>query len=1431
MAAPDQHALTNTCTFPASSAAFSSTAGSYDSGQTALCSHLHGRVSVANDRYVPSVVCSSATPVSQPSLANSASRKIKPCSLCGTAALRSQSSLVPNSPLSPQEQPVVLLHRLEDGLPEGDVDSLRAFGTIRLLPIHRLSGEVDGATDDSKHECDRKYQSVASHNTAPENLTYKSFKRENIKNRTELPGGDRSYGDPNESMTNEIIRKYKGSDDHHTLRETRNDKTVKKNTDSGKFEVGSGGTSHRAKKRSETRVCDNSARSRLYPGEKTFGARLREVSSRHNYPSQYSTGSLDFYVTSASESSHLVPSSHHQTFSSSQAETLDHSATDSSHLSPLNRLSSPQRSTSSTTNIHLYGSNSPSCSTQDTLHPRSTSPDTSMSVMCSPVVPFTTTSLSSPSQSLGSPPAISPPESPPTPPSPFSLPFMCSPSRSGRENLHPSCSGDVQPPSSPYSPCTLPSLPASPASLPSSSESPPSPAPSVDSPPASPSTSAGQESEISYNQAPLMCSERLGCDPPADLTDSAASLDTVLKSEIEFEQSKIGDDKTLPECRLNRESSVENVEELLNKSCIDRRDVTQVPSASQLVGAPSTQIHMSEDTSTVSQNSETEAQADSCQEISVYRECGDGVKNVAEEGYSKPGFAKCFLNQESKSVEVEKNCNDSRNSLMKLVLKVKHPGNQQLPLVPEKNEYNKENGIPKIVLTLRGKGPNKEYSCSNRLRNESESCSGENMNNKKHKSKKNKRLKPKEKEKVKKVMKGGKHKRHVELFGEDSNDSCDIIRDSFKVHTNQGRHSRTPSIDEQELQSSLPPSTTEESSPVHGDKDLPPTLSPSEPPSDCAKDCESEGTMESPHSPVDELVLHPLPSLTSVVSEMNTVLGAGTEVRSSVEESEEVNETQTKSTENNTQETIKLTMEVPDACDAELPCLESKQEEGTSVASPGRLHCSEINHQDKQPEGQILRSRRSRQAKNTESGRNSDSCLWVSFGMNAPVPLPAIDLPHLEPVFTSTQKTRFKETETNKSKKHIPLNESVVEADEEYVQKVTHKEGKEEEKTGVMTDIKESIKTAKSSDCKTDPFYTRYSHEEDTSTHGRTCSQGDPTHHGTGHSHTRSRKSDYCREQVVKKEVDSCHYNPLDAKDTDENGSQKMNTNIYQENSTPLDLTRVCAPVDVQMETEDEPDAKDPLAFPDVSLGVDDEADGHKEPSNEIFQAEEKVTPNEVTIKPEGPGNMIEEINYDNYYRHKVIRRTCNSNISTAHWNEKKYLDQSEDWKAQISGTVEESKISHKDCVSPKLPSPESVTTTSSSEIPTGESESSRVECDISEVKPDAYWKPHAQIITREVHPIDSHDSDTSNQQRKRKCRSSTPEEPERVIKMDQDAFNDPSKDATEGVKEETTEKEEDVGKGCHPGKEDNEKQDVSKKEKEKWKKSRRKRKKHNLGK
>lgn len=1416
MAAPQQHALTNTsCTFPASPAVFSSS-GNYGGGQPASCSDLHDRLSGISNCDIQSVVYSSAAVVSQPILSHTASRKTKPCSLCGTAAQRSQSCVVPNSPISPQEQPVVLLHRLEDGLPEGDVDSLRAFGTIRLLPVHRRCGKTEVDADNNKHECDRKYQSVESDSMSPGSLFYKSINRASVKKRTEVPVRIHSLSDRSGSLTKGAKRNYIDSDNYYQPCE-KTEKDLKNITSVVKLQADKGTISHSDNTKAENVVYENSAGSKLNPGHEVIGAHVKAA------PRQSPASPV-------SQSSQCLFDAQQWRPSSSLAESLTLSA--STRYTTSNDSPSPQTSKSSITAIHSHTSTSQSpCDTHDSA-PSSSSPSTPMSLVCSPVVQLPSTTLSSsPSQNISSPPAISPPESPPSLTAAFLPPLMGSPVTSERETEHAACSVDVQP-SSPYSPCTTPSLPASPASLPSSSDSPPSPAPSLESPPVSPVTSSDYQ-RVSHKQAHHPYAERPDKHSPSDTSVCEAESDTVLQSKVKVEQRKVRDHKVGFHCHRSQLSSMENAAVPANKSSTDQRLVTPVPTPSKAVRAPSSNSHTPENTCITSQNRDSKTQVDSFSETSSVCASGEKKENEAETEQVSQDLTKCFLTSESGSADLEKSSSDYKNSLMKLVLKVKHPGSQQPQLGSEKKEHNKESGIPKIVLTLTGKGPNKEYSCSNRIRHDNENCS-ENLNNKKHKSKRNKRQKPKDREKPKKIVKGDKHKRHLELFGEDSNDSCDIDFDSSGDHQGEWRHSRTPSLEEQEIHQFREPLSPEESVCVRGERDFPPPVPERESSSgyvsgeDNRKIRAEENTKNKDPSAglVDE------PSSLSLAQVKSDNLGTNETLENSgkdlpsTEENKETPEGQVQPIENNMKECISEADEAPEACNKEPSYSESENIEET-LTPAGMLHSSDISQPSKEPDDLILRSRKSRHAKNTESGRNSDACLWVSFGMNAPLPLPTIDAPSLKRIFTSKERTKQKGSVSSESKRTFSTDEPSISVTGKSISKANHKDHKDREKTEAVSEVtkeskerivEEKAKPPAEYDHKHNFSSSNYrthsssSFGERSHVHSRVRSKDDPVHHRHRHSHKRSRKSEESRERMAKKEVPSSHQNSWKPTHKDDFGSQKVSiNNSHKEKSSA---------VNAQMQTAEKNVTNTPSTCPTVSPLTDDGLPVQQvatRPHPLSFENAVSNNPNKEFDNIDKPNHFnAEESPEKQYYRPKKIRKICHLSTTSDQWNEKKSLEPTEDEKAHGSQSEDSTPNSYKNSDSFQY----SVETVAAPLGPhVTEPEAPTAESDASIIQTGTYWKLHEDSTNTEKLPTTPQDAETVHEHRKRKYRSPTPQEQEPVSRTEEEPEEQTQTPAAE-EKETVAGKQENIKKDSIPENEENEKQEIEKREKERRKKS-----------
>lgn len=1416
MAAPQQHALTNTsCTFPASHAVFS-TSGNYGGGQSASCNDLHDQLSGINNCDIEGVVYSSTAVVSQPILGNAASRKTKPCSLCGTAAQRSQACVVPNSPISPQEQPVVLLHRLEDGLPEGDVDSLRAFGTIRLLPVHRRYDKAEIVADENKPECDRKYQSVESHNMSPGSLFYNSIKRGNVKKRTELSTRIDSVSDCSGTLTKESRRNYIGSDGHYPYIEAPYEKTEKvlKSANSIEPETDKSPITPTTKTKVEN-VVENSAR-KQNSGQKPTLAQVK-AAPHHSLVSQ------------ESHSSHCLSHGQQWQPSSSLAEYLNRSATTRSPTTS-NSSPSPQTSRSSTTAIHSYTRPAQSpCSTRDTV-PHSASTSTPMSVVCSPVVQLPSTTLtSSPSQNISSPSAISPPESPPSIPNAFEPAFMGSPVTSNSETEHATCSVEVQP-TSPYSPSTTPSLPASPTSLPSSSDSAPSPAPSLESPPASPVASSDNRKRISHNQAlhpgAERCDDYLPSDPPVCGVES----DTFLQSKVKVEHRKVRDKRAEFQCHPSQLSSMNNAEVPANKNSSDQHLVTPVPTASQTIQAPTSNTYTLEDTCAASQNRETKTQVDSFLETS-------SVENVVETEQLSQDLTKCLSKSESANVDLETSSSDYKSKLMKLVLKVKHHGSQQPQLGSEKKEFNKESGIPKIVLTLTGKGPNKEYSCSNRIRHDNENCS-ENLNNKKHKSKRNKRQKPKDREKPKRVVKGDKHKRHLELFGEDSNDSCDIDFDNSGEHPEEKRHSRTPSLDEQEINQSSELLSQGESVFIHSERDFPPSIPEGGSSLDNVKGEDEkirvEENTESKDSSVD-LVDESLFSLSQVKPDnlkANETPEDRVEDLPSVENEKEAPKVQSPSVENDVEVCVREVDEAPDTFDKGPPYTESESTEETIKTSASMLHSSDVGQPPKQPDDIILRSPKSRHAKNTESGRNSDACLWVSFGVNAPLPLPTADLPSLNRIFTSKEKTRVKERVSAESKKPFSTDESSISVAEKSVSKASHKDYKESEKIEVgcevTTESRERIveEKAKLSHAELNhkhDFSHSHHRSQSSSSHGgshahsRVRSRDDSVHHRHRHSHKRSRKSEESRERTFKKEESSGQQNSRPSHKEDD-GNQVKNINTHK-GKQPAFST--------QMPNVEKTETSTSSTYPSISPSTDGDLLVRQDPTETHPQPPENA-PNKESNNMDKPKHYNPEESPDSqYYRPKKIRKICHTSTTKEQWNEKKSLEPAKEEKARDFNTEIDAPNSYKNRDSLQysvqtVPTPVELHATEL-EAPTAESDVS-----ITQIGTHSKLQEDTTAAT-EQQPKSPRDAEAVYEHRKSKYRSPTPQEQEPVASTEEG----PEKQIHPAAekKEVIPKTVEDIAtKDSLLENEESEKQEVEKKEKEKRRKSRREKRRDNSG-
>ncbi|XP_042218292.1 mucin-17-like isoform X2 [Homarus americanus] len=1115
MAAPQQHTLTNTSTIVASPAVLaaasvnttsSASADTYGSGHHASCDEVYSRLSgVGVGGLNPPT-----TPAHYPPLP--ASRRLRPCSLCGTAALRPHTPIVPTSPVGALEQPVVLLHRLEDGLPQGDVNSLRAYGTIRLLPVHSPTHNATSEDDRSDQDGDSNERPV-NHAMAHPKHTDDAGKHEDTSSSAHYASwtcsnGEHSLSDEHsvgevplgaklvctelhnavaiKSVVNVIENESEADSDEPFIGIRIHSVVSEKDLNiEGIYQqeghVGDRGESH-ATPETTSVYPECHPRSPTSPSSHTHSSAAPCLSSCssscsiHHHPPSLPPPPLP----TTPPPSHPAASTPTTTCCnpSSTNPSLPSTALSTTHTNPStpehNPTANHHNPTTTPTSPTISGLSSPT-----TSHPHpstSSSPFTPMSlVLSSPVQPLPS---SSPSAPLASSHAHTHPPASPSSPSVFSP--ADSPPSSLPSPVHPSNSVDttILPPSSPYSPMTRPSSPTSPASLPSRADSPPSPTLSVESPPASPVPSPGLASHEAQHASPHVLTELAKASPleVGDLPNSQVELWDKRQMEccqveppVEAEVEPVGG-------TVVQTSVCANISPL-----VDTQD--ELPADTQVNPSGDTQVESSEDTQTEASLGEGETQVESCESTQV-----DDVSEP-EQGEAEDQQLAREVSSYCERVSEE---NNPDMGPMKIKFRLRQKVDSHPSLGAEKKECNKENGIPKIVLTLKGNGPNKEYSCSNRLRSEDQSFSGVTVNNKKHKSKKDKKQKLKDKEKTKKSLRGNKHKRQLELFGEDSNDSCDIISNKCNGLNGQNEDHHKSEVDSQKsLHLPLAFPTLGES-PERSDDDflpLPPkresyafsvkvervckkikhsstsdslddSLSDSLPDLDplpaAPEDVEGlashdkkveKSVQESKHKVVAEK--HQETTTQQDLDLPNTITCVKTSQEDtntsqhSVENQDEMQEvTESSTCQHASKEIPETSTSQPDLekmaeKSINQPGTEKTHEKSTlqkslekiakrsisqsgpekynrhtshekiskkSTTQQGTEKITEKSTSQPGPDpcentrGSTLRSRRERIVKNTKSDRDSDRCLWVSFGVDGPVPLPTSDMPSLEPI-------------------------------------------------------------------------------------------------------------------------------------------------------------------------------------------------------------------------------------------------------------------------------------------------------------------------------------------------------------------------------------------------------------------------------------------------
>lgn len=854
---------------------------------------------------------------------------------------------------------------------------------------------------------------------------------------------------------------------------------------------------------------------------------------------------------------------------------------------------------------------------------------------------------------------------------------------------------------------------------------------------------------------------------------------------------------------LSQISSSKNVKVPADKSSRHQHLVTQVASTSHTIRSPS-----SEDTCTASENSETETQGNSFSESSSGCADADKEKNVMEAEQTSDA-TQCVTNSENAGTE--KGSSDHKNSFMKLVYKVK-PHESQLPQVEsEKKEHSKESGIPKIVLTLTGKGPNKEYSCSNRIRHNRENSS-EHFNNKKHKSKKNKRQKPKDREKNKKTVKGDKHKRHLELFGEDSNESCDDNADIPGDPSAVRQHSRIPLLDEQNVYLPTEPRSPGDSLLVQKERDLLPSALGSD---SFVSLQEEKGRKrnDSSISLVDE-------SLSSSHVKLDSLKTKETDEKSYKDlpplgQCKETREGQSESADNKREVSVREVDETqePDSRDTEALNPDSENTEERSSAC--MLHSREVSHPSKQhPDSLILRNRKSRHAKKTESGRNSDARLWVSFGVSPPLPLPATEMPCLKRIVSSKEKTKLKESVPAEIKDPFSTDDPSMNVTEKP--NLSHKSCNEREKTKAVyegakdsreRDLEEKAKLPSGEKDRKHDFTDTYHRSHSSFTHGgsnhiqsRVPINDNFEHHRHRHSHKRSQKYEESQERMAKKHMSSCHQDSWNPTHKDNNESQVESCKSHKERSHACSMQMHCA------ETfGTNTSSTQPSVFPSVG----DDLRVLPKTNEVVPQSMKNVAPNVQINNIDKPKDFTSEEPSDNqYYRPKKIRKVCHISTTRDQWIEKKSLDPTEDRSTQGSKVDDSSPISYKNNNSlmsshDKIAAPLGLQVT--------EPDPSTAESDVPVLETGACWKPHEEVTSTEKQPRSPQDADIVREERKPEYRSPSPQGQEPITMTEQNSEEQTHHPTTEN--EGVPGKSKASFKDSVPECEENEKQEVEKKE------------------
>ncbi|XP_066966961.1 platelet binding protein GspB-like isoform X2 [Macrobrachium rosenbergii] len=1090
---------------PVSHPNFSSSSSSYASppSSSSFLSSSAPAVPFAFSPLSTSSSSSSTSPSSHSQTPRPASRRARPCSLCGTKALSPQPTYLSTPAFGVLEQPIVLLHRLEDGLPRGDLRSLHAFGTIRLLPVQSAakgcvgapeasSGENTGydggesqirqAMEDATEGCT---QEVLYDRGSPFGCEKNATRSDGETNSERLEESDTETGVesvfleesyPLEAIVDTevaVVSNHSDRGDKLLIRENNCVKTPAVSSwcvsdsecsdthhvrgDKVKSVRDQGSDNNKNSLPNNHNSMNAVFRYQDSESEKRLVRRSSAVEAESDSPILLQ--SCDKIKENSSPSDKQLLSAKNLSVPSTKCpSTLLTNCVSTTSVKALPGFTSPsytvatscKQTTSATKAVAYQCSSSVVQRTPDSFiayspkmrhSPVSWSPHTASPNVCeSPAL----ISNSCTSPEISASPTPSPPSPCESPSLPFSPPPSPAPEFIQSDSAGALGKGESQSfPLSPYSPGSSPSSPISPAPPLSPCDSPPSPCASADSP-QTPLEEERPSAPLEQNDVMEDASETVGlpCTPSESGDNCTASQHSLMISRSSEFTS---------ETNAQVEYQLGVTDELKPKQ-ISSESTDSVDSLGQ-----------SEDFECESRETDVRSSLDSCSSS----------------------------NDDEKPVNAESDLN-----YMKLKVRLRPKMETPLPTEKFSNDNCNKNGIPKIVLTLRGNGPNKEYSCSNKVRSDGQSSSKAHVMHRKHKSKKDK--KERERNKMRKAPRGNKYKRHLELFGEDSNDSLGLERcdnngiagrcDDSLRDPEKSKDAESPSV----VAAPGEPGDNSEDSffwPIPGPgysyseniervcekvkqvspkekhiqedsfSDYLPDLDPVPSPKD------SDGKLTVPKMPViakDEVFRAKTPAFVKkeikfqrgrvrggVLAKKRLLLSKKQgrsflrnwhskqvskclRIKQKSKIKKEPAEDQTTSdfssevshskvlgedhsplekpstlspTEKNTCESVpstpSLTVQETVSVNTDNSAKDTGVQKVPDISSVVKKESEPLGKNEHSSQEKLelsyLRARPERTTKKCETGQDSDSCLWVSFGVNRPVPVPASDLPILEP--------------------------------------------------------------------------------------------------------------------------------------------------------------------------------------------------------------------------------------------------------------------------------------------------------------------------------------------------------------------------------------------------------------------------------------------------